>query len=94
MSLSKDNLETIVNLLKGLQQRNDAINQIASNLASGTFWRSPDGKIAIDIDETARRQLEDITRGYVSEARAIIRTIDTLMSEEVYPAHGEPVEGA
>lgn len=81
MPLSKDNLETIVNLLKGLQQRNDAINQISSNLSSGTFWRSPDGKLAIDIDATARRQLEDIIRGYVGEARAIILTIDTLMGE-------------
>jgi len=85
MPISKENLETITNLLTALQQRNDAINQIASNLVTGKFWRSPDGKIAIDIDEAASKQLETIIRGYVSEARAIILTIDTIMADEGPP---------
>jgi len=80
MSITHRNLESIINLLAALSQRQEVLRQIASNLHSGTVWRSPDGSPAIPLSPDESKQLEDMFDKYLTESETIIATARGLLA--------------
>jgi hypothetical protein len=76
MPITKDNVDAILQLLLALDQRADAIRQLASNLSVRTVWRSPDGKLALDLTTAEQETIEGFVRQYVKECRQVLAAID------------------
>lgn len=73
------NVDTLLRLLTALSQRQDTVRQLATQLASGVFWRSPDGKLAAHLPAPEQDQLVTFIRDYLDEAETIIATARTLL---------------
>ena len=68
MPLAANNLETMINMLTALAQRQDALRQLASQLHAGTVWRSPDGRLAVALTAGQRAELEAFMKAYLDES--------------------------
>lgn len=76
---SPANIDTLVKLLTALSQRQDTVRQLATQLASGIYWRSPDGNLAAALPPAQHQELVDFARGYLDESEAIITTARSLL---------------
>jgi hypothetical protein len=72
MPINKATLDTTVNLLTALAQRQEVIRQLAAQLAGGQLWRSPDGTLAVTITDAQREELTTHIVTYLDESQAII----------------------
>jgi uncharacterized protein YbgA (DUF1722 family) len=81
MSLSEKNLETLVNMLNGLAQRQDAIRQLASQLHTGVVWRSVDGQLAVALSQAQRSELEEFVDAYLSESEVLIASVRAMLRQ-------------
>lgn len=79
MPVSKENIETVIKLLEALDQRQDAIRQLAANLARRDIWRSVDGELSAPLLPSQQEALEGFVRQYAKECRQILAAIDALI---------------
>jgi hypothetical protein len=84
MPIDHENLTLAASLLTALQQRHDAINQLATRLASPTVWRSVDGSLSVPIPPEEVAQLENIIRLYLDECLTLHTTLRAML------AHPQP----
>jgi hypothetical protein len=85
MGLTQNNLETMVNMLNGLAQRQDTIRQLANQLHTGVIWRSVDGQLSVALSEAQRIELEEFVQGYLSESEVLVASARAML--------GKPGEG-
>jgi len=81
MGLSENNLETLVNMLNGLSQRQDAIRQLASQLHTGVVWRSVDGQLSVALSQAQRSELEEFVDAYLSESEVLIASVKAMLRQ-------------
>ena len=81
MNLTQNNLETMVNMLNALTQRQDTIRQLANQLHTGVIWRSLDGQLSVTLSEAQRKELEDFISGYLSESDVLIASIRAMLKQ-------------
>lgn len=78
-ALPAANVETLLRLLTALSQRQDTVRQLATQLATGVTWRSPDGALAVSLPLAQQDELVDFIRQYLDESDVIIATARTLL---------------
>ena len=81
MPITTTKLDTLLNLLTALAQRQDTIRQLASQLQLGNLWRSTDGSLAVSITADQHAQVETIVKAYLDESQAIIDTARALLGQ-------------
>jgi uncharacterized protein YbgA (DUF1722 family) len=81
MGLSEKNLETLVNMLNGLTQRQDTIRQLASHLRTDVVWRSVDGQLSVALSEAQRSELEEFINAYLSESEVLIASVRAMLRQ-------------
>ena len=81
MGLSDKNLETIVNMLNGLAQRQDTIRQLASQLHTAVVWRSVDGQLSVALSEAQRTELEEFIDTYLSESEILVASVRAMLRQ-------------
>lgn len=82
MALTDKNLETLVNMLGGLAQRQEVIRQLAGQLQAGTVWRSPDGQLSVALSEGQRAQIEDFMKAYLDESDVFIASARAVLAQD------------
>lgn len=87
MGITKENLETVVNLLTALAQRHSNILELGNRLRDGTVWRNVDGSLKVEINAAQGKDLEDFIRLYIQEAE----TIEIALKAHLGPAEPEPL---
>jgi hypothetical protein len=80
MPLATNNLETLINMLTALAQRQDALRQLASQLHASTIWRSPDGQLAVALTAGQRTELEAFVKAYLDESDILIAAARTMLA--------------
>ena len=80
MTLTNQNLETLLNMLSGLAQRQDAVRQLAGQLQSGTVWRSLDGQISVALSEGQRAQIQEFMKTYLDESDVFIASARAMLT--------------
>jgi len=78
MGLTEKNLETLVNMLNGLAQRQETIRQLANPLHPGVGWRSVDGQVSVALSEAQRTELEEFIDAYLSESEILIASVRAM----------------
>jgi hypothetical protein len=86
MPLTTDNLETLINVLTAIAQRQDAIRQLATQLHSGTTWRSMDGRLAITLPDSQKAELTTFIKTYLDESEILIASARAMLAA----SGGEP----
>jgi DNA-binding transcriptional regulator/RsmH inhibitor MraZ len=81
MPLTTNNLETIINMLTALAQRQEAIRQLATQLHGGTAWRSIDGQLAIILPDSQRAELAGFIKTYLDESEILIASARAILAE-------------
>ncbi len=81
MGLNEKNLETLVNMLNGLSQRQDTIRQLANHLHTGVVWRSVDGQLSVALAEAQRTELEQFVDAYLSESEVLVASVRAMMRQ-------------
>jgi hypothetical protein len=81
MGLSEKNLETLVNMLNGLSQRQDTIRQLTNHLHAGVIWRSLDGQLSVAFSEAQRTELEEFIDAYLSESEVLIASVRAMLRQ-------------
>ena len=81
MGLSEKNLDTLVNMLNGLAQRQETIRQLASHLHTGIVWRSVDGQLSVALSETQRTELEEFIDAYLSESEVLVTSVRAMLRQ-------------
>jgi uncharacterized protein YbgA (DUF1722 family) len=82
MGLSEKNLETLVNMLNGLAQRQDTVRQLANHLNTGAVWRSVDGQLSVVLSEAQRTELEQFIDAYLSESEVLIASVRAMLRQD------------
>jgi len=80
MALTGANIDTLVNLLTALAQRQQALQQLAAQLHSGVFWRSPDGKLAVTVSDQMGAELTEFAKVYLDESEVIIISARAILA--------------
>ena len=81
MGLNEKNLETLVNMLNGLSQRQDTIRQMANHLHTGVVWRSVDGQLSVALSEAQRTELEQFIDAYLGESEVLIASVKGMLRQ-------------
>jgi len=81
MGLNEKNLETLVNMLNGLSQRQDTIRQLTNHLHTGVVWRSVDGQLSVALSEAQRTELEQFVDAYLSESEVLMASVRAMMRQ-------------
>lgn len=81
MSLTQNNLETMVNMLNALTQRQETIRQLANQLHTGVIWRSLDGQLSVALSKAQQTELEEFINAYLSESEVLIASIRTMLQQ-------------
>ena len=81
MGLNEGNLETLVNMLNGLSQRQDTIRQLANHLHTDVVWRSVDGQLSVALSEAQRTELEQFVDAYLSESEVLIVSVRGMLRQ-------------
>ena len=81
MPLTAANIDTLVNMLTALAQRQQMLLQLAGHLQSGTLWRSPDGKLAITIADQQKAEIADFAKAYLDESEILIASARAILAE-------------
>jgi len=79
MPLTAANIDTLLNMLTALAQRQQMLLQLAGHFQSGTLWRSPDGKLAITIDERQKTEIADFAKAYLDESDVLIASARAIL---------------
>ena len=80
MPLTADNLETIINLLTAIAQRQEAIRQLATQLHGGTTWRSIDGRLAITLPDSQKAELTSFIKTYLDESEILVASARAMLA--------------
>jgi uncharacterized protein YbgA (DUF1722 family) len=72
MGLTEKNLETLVNMLNGLAQR---------QLHTGVVWRSVDGQLSVALSEAQRTELEEFIDAYLSESEVLTASVRAMLRQ-------------
>ena len=81
MPLTAANIDTLLNMLTALAQRQQMLLQLAGHFQSGTLWRSPDGKLAITISDDQKREIADFAKAYLDESEILIAAARTMLAK-------------
>ena len=81
MGLNEKNLETLVNMLNGLSQRQDTIRQLANHLHTGVVWRSVDGQLSVALSQAQRTELEQFVDAYLGESEVLIASVRGMLRQ-------------
>jgi uncharacterized protein YbgA (DUF1722 family) len=81
MPLTTHNLETLINMLNALAQRQETVRQLASQLHTGTLWRSVDGQLSVALSEAQRTELEEFIDAYLSESEVLIASVRAMVRQ-------------
>ena len=81
MPLTTNNLETLINMLSALAQRQDTLRQLAGQLHAGTIWRSPDGHLAAALTAAQRTDLEAFVKAYLDESDVLIASARAMVGQ-------------
>jgi len=79
MPIGKANLDTTINMLTALTQRQETVRNLASQLHAATIWRSPDGRLAVDIPDAEKAELEAFIKAYLDESEALIAAVRAML---------------
>jgi hypothetical protein len=90
MSINANNLETLVNMLNALAQRQETVRQLASQLHTATIWRSPDGQLAVALAAGQRDELEAFVKAYLDESDILIAAARAMLAPAPGEAGGAP----
>lgn len=85
MPVTTNNLETLINMLTALAQRQEALRQLASQLHAGTIWRSPDGKLAVALTAAQQDELASFVKAYLDESDVLVAAARAMLAQ---PAEG------
>jgi hypothetical protein len=80
MTISHQNITTIVALLTALSQRHDTIHQLAAQIAANVIWRAPDGSLSVPIPPNEIAQLESFITAYLNEAATVHTTLTAILA--------------
>lgn len=80
MPLDASKLEPLLGLLTGLSQRQEVIRQLASQIQTGTIWRSPDGTLAVKLTPQQQAEIETLIKTYLDESDTIIAMARALLA--------------
>jgi hypothetical protein len=89
MPVTANNLETLINMLTALAQRQETLRQLAGQLHTGAVWRSPDGQLAVALTATQRTELEAFVKAYVDESDVLVATARAILAQPL-PEGGLP----
>lgn len=81
MTLTDKNLETLINMLSGLSQRQETIRQLAGQLQAGTVWRSLDGQLSVALSEGQRAQIEEFMNTYLNESDVLAASARAMLAQ-------------
>ena len=90
MPLTERNVETAINMLTALTQRQDTLRQLTQQIHVGNIWRSPDGTLAVPITDAQRTELEAFIKTYLDESEVLIAAVRTLLAPLPGGAGGAP----
>ena len=68
------NIDTLLNLLTALAQRQETVRQLATQLAAPNLWRSPDGQLAVALTDAQQAELVAFVKTYLDESDVLIAT--------------------
>jgi len=80
MPVTAANLEPLINMLNAIVQRQETIRQLAAQLHSSAVWRSPDGKLAVELSDEQRAQLAAIAHAYLDESDVLTATARAMLA--------------
>ena len=80
MPINTNNLETLINMLNALAQRQETVRQLASQLHAATIWRSPDGQLAVALTAGQRTELEAFVKAYVDESDILVAAARAMLA--------------
>ena len=81
MPRATNNLETLINMLSALAQRQEALRQLAGQLHAGTIWRSPDGQLAVALTATQRDELAAFVKAYLDESDVLVAAARAMLGQ-------------
>jgi len=81
MPITSSNLETLINMLSALAQRQETVHQLAGQLHAATVWRSPDGKLAVALTTGQRTELEGFVKAYLDESDVLIAAARAVLAQ-------------
>jgi len=81
MTLIANNLETLINMLNALAQRQETVRQLTNQLHGGVVWRSMDGQLAVALTAGQRTELEAFVKGYLDESDVLIATVRAMLGQ-------------
>ena len=82
MALTAANIDMLVNMLTALAQRQQTLQQLAAQLHSGVFWRSPDGKLAVAVSDQMSAELVEFAKVYLDESEIIIISARAILADK------------
>ena len=88
MTLTVNNLETLINMLNALAQRHETVRQLAGQLHAGVVWRSMDGQLAVALTAGQRTELEAFVKGYLDESDVLIAAIRAALAQPTADQEG------
>lgn len=91
MGLTKANVEYVLSLLQAAGQRQDEVRRFVDLLRDRTWWRSPDGKLAVPMSGPQQHQLAEFMRTYAKELHAIASAVEEAVGP---PPEPEPADDA
>jgi hypothetical protein len=80
MPFTTSNLETLINILTALTQRQEAIRQLATQLHGGAVWRSLDGSLAISLPDSQKDELTSFIKTYLDESEILITSARAMLA--------------
>ena len=80
MPIPTAKLETTLNLLNALAQRQEAVRQLTAQLHSGALWRSPDGQLAVALTAGQRTELEAFVKAYLDESDILVAAARAMLA--------------
>jgi len=80
MPLATNNLETLINMLIALAQRQEVVRTLATQLQAATVWRSPDGQLAVALTAAQRDELAAFVKAYLDESEVLIATARAMLA--------------
>ena len=82
MPLTPATVQTVTNQINALAQRLEAIRQVASTIATGMIWLSPEGTVGVPIPPDQLHQLRALLLDYCAEAQVIIAYLNSNLGED------------
>ena len=81
MPLTGNNVETLINMLNALAQRQETVRHLANQLHTGVVWRSVDGQLAAALTAGQRAELEAFVKAYLDESDVLIAAARAMLGQ-------------